>query len=73
MGEQFIQTKEILQEYLNKKKQYKFVLAGTGSYSPSVMTSQLHLLQRNDFNFDPDFLIAIIDQTDIGDELLTKI
>ena len=57
-----------LQEYLNKKKQYKFVLAGTGSYSPSIMTSQLHLL-RNDFNFDPDFLIAIIDQTDIGDEL----
>ena len=32
------------------------------------MTSQLHIL-RNDFNFDPDFLIAIIDQTDIGDEL----
>ena len=32
------------------------------------MTSQLHLL-RNDFNFNPEFLIAIIDQTDIGDEL----
>ena len=32
------------------------------------MTSQLNLL-RNDFNFNPDFLIAIIDQTDIGDEL----
>ena len=32
------------------------------------MTSQLNLL-RNDFNFNPDFLIAVIDQTDIGDEL----
>ena len=57
-----------LQEYLNQQKQYKFVLAGTGSYSPSLMTSQLNLL-RNDFNFNPDFLIAVIDQTDIGDEL----
>ena len=69
-AEQFRSKKsqKYLQEYLNNKKQYKFVLAGTGSYSPSIMTSQLHLL-RNDFNFDPDFLIAIIDQTDIGDEL----
>ncbi len=61
-------SKRYLQEFLKKKKQYKFILAGTGSYSPSIMTSQLYLL-RNDFNFDPDFLIAIIDQTDIGDEL----
>ena len=61
-------SQKYLQKFLNKQKQYKFVLAGTGSYSPSVMTSQLYLL-RNDFNFNPDFLIAIIDQTDIGDEL----
>ena len=61
-------SQKYLQKYLSKHKQYKFILAGTGSYSPSVMTSQLHLL-RNDFNFNPDFLIAIIDQTDIGDEL----
>ena len=69
-AEQFRSKKsqKYLQEYLNQQKQYKFVLAGTGSYSPSVMTSQLNLL-RNDFNFNPDFLIAIIDQTDIGDEL----
>ena len=69
-AEQFRSRKsqKYLQKYLNQKKQYKFVLAGTGSYSPSVMTSQLNLL-RKDFNFDPDFLIAIIDQTDIGDEL----
>ena len=61
-------SRRYLKEFLNQHKQYKFILAGTGSYSPSVMTSQLNLL-RNDFNFDPDFLIAIIDQTDIGDEL----
>ena len=69
-AEQFRSKKsqKYLQEYLNQQKQYKFVLAGTGSYSPSVMTSQLNLL-RNDFNFNPDFLIAVIDQTDIGDEL----
>lgn len=69
-AEQFRSKKsqKYLQEYLNQQKQYNFVLAGTGSYSPSVMTSQLNLL-RNDFNFNPDFLIAVIDQTDIGDEL----
>ena len=55
-------------KFLSSQKDFSFVLAGTGSYSPSIMTSQLHLL-RNDFNFNPEFLIAIIDQTDIGDEL----
>ena len=69
-AEQFKSKKsqKYLQSYLSKQKQYKLILAGTGSYSPSIMTSQLHLL-RNDFNFNPDFLIALIDQTDIGDEL----
>ena len=61
-------SQKYLQKYLNQHKQYKFILAGTGSYSPSIMTSQLNLL-RNDFNFNPEYLIAIIDQTDIGDEL----
>ncbi len=61
-------SKKYLHKFLNKQKHYKFILAGTGSYSPSVMTSQLYLL-RNDFNFNPNFLITIIDQTDIGDEL----
>ena len=32
------------------------------------MTYQLHLLQ-NDFKFDSDFLITIVDQIDIEDEL----
>ena len=32
------------------------------------MTSQLFLL-RNDFGHNPEYLIAIIDQTDIGDEI----
>ena len=32
------------------------------------MTSQLYLL-RNDFGHNPKYLVAIIDQTDIGDEI----
>ncbi len=62
-------SKEYLFNYLKKKKQqHKFILAGTGSYSPSIMTSQLFLL-RNDFGHNPEYLIAVIDQTDLGDEI----
>ena len=57
-----------ISNYINKQGNYKFILAGTGSYSPSIMTSQLNLL-RNEFYIDPNYIIAIIDQTDIGDEL----
>ena len=32
---------KIFTRILNNKKQYKFVLAGTGSYSPSIMTINL--------------------------------
>ena len=48
-----------LKEYINQQKLYKLVLAGTGSYSPSVMTSQLNLL-RNDFNFNLSFRIILL-------------
>ena len=41
--------------------------AGTGSYSPSVMSIQLEILEK-DFKIMPDILIAYIDQTDFGDE-----
>ena len=61
-------SKEYLFNHLKKKKQHRFILAGTGSYSPSIMTSQLFLL-RNDFGHNPEYLVAIIDQTDIGDEI----
>ncbi len=61
-------SKEYLINYQKKKKQHRFILAGTGSYSPSIMTSQLFLL-RNDFGHNPEYLVAIIDQTDIGDEI----
>jgi len=40
---------------------------GTGSYSPSLMSVQLEVLE-NDFNIKPNFVIAYIDQTDLGDE-----
>ncbi len=45
-----------------------FVVGGTASYAPSPMAVQYRLL-RKDFNVDPSVVVAIIDQTDIGDEL----
>ena len=42
--------------------------SGITSFSPSAMTSQLDILQR-EFEIIPNIIIAIIDQTDIGDEL----
>jgi hypothetical protein len=43
-------------------------IAGTGSYSPSPMTAQLDLLVER-FGLRPRLVVAIIDQTDIGDEV----
>ena len=59
---------EYLTDFLKKNTNIKLILAGTGSYSPCIMTAQLNLL-RNEFNFRSDYIIAVIDQTDIGDEL----
>lgn len=42
--------------------------SGVDSYSPSPMTSQLYILEK-EFNITPSIIIAIIDQTDLGDEL----
>ena len=61
-------SKEYLKRFVQKNSQHKMILAGTGSYSPSIMTSQLFLL-RNNFGYNPEILVAVIDQTDIGDEL----
>jgi len=60
-------TKEKLEAY-SKKMKYQFIHAGASSYSPSLMASQLNKIRR-DFDLDPDYIIAVIDQTDIGDEL----
>ena len=48
-------------------KKIHFINSGTASYSPSLMSIQLDVLEK-DFGIIPDILIAYIDQTDIGDE-----
>ena len=46
----------------------QFLLAGTSSYSPSLMSAQLNVI-RSQFGETPETIIAIIDQTDLGDEI----
>jgi len=46
----------------------QFILAGNSSYSFSPLTAQLTKL-RDEFNIYPDFIILVVDHTDIGDEL----
>lgn len=41
---------------------------GITSFSPSAMTSQLNILNK-EYSIDPNIIIAIVDQSDIGDEL----
>ena len=53
---------------ISKEKQVGLINAGISSYSPSPMMSQLYILKK-EFNIKPSIIIAIIDQTDIGDEL----
>ena len=50
-----------------KIKKIGVINAGTGSYSPSLMSVQLEVLEK-DFGIKPNILIAYIDQTDLGDE-----
>lgn len=66
--EQLTQEKEN-SEYLLKNFQNKFgiISAGITSYSPSLLNLQYKILE-SDFELKPEFLIAYIDQTDIGDE-----
>ncbi|MFP6640965.1 MAG: hypothetical protein VCC04_12035, partial [Myxococcota bacterium] len=49
-------------------RQVGLINAGTTSYAPSAMTVQIRKL-RDRFQIRPTHVIAIIDQTDIGDEL----
>ena len=51
-----------------KKNGVGLISAGIASYSPSVMSLQLDVLEE-DFNIYPDILVAYIDPTDIGDEI----
>jgi hypothetical protein len=64
-------NKKTIFEYLkntSKKKNVGLINAGISSYSPSPMSVQLFIL-RKDFKLNPTTIIAIIDQTDIGDEI----
>ena len=51
-----------------KKRDIGVINAGTGSYSPSLMSVQIEILEK-DFKIFPNILVAYIDQTDFGDEV----
>ena len=61
--ENFFQLKDY-----SKKNKVGIINAGITSFSPSAMTSQLYILKK-EFKIEPNIIIAIIDQTDVGDEL----
>ena len=46
----------------------ELIVAGITSFSPSVMQAQYRLL-RQDFGINPQVVVGVFDQTDIGDEL----
>ena len=56
-----------LSEYANKFN-LGIINSGMGSYSISAMTVQLDIFE-NKLNIRPSIIIAIIDQSDLGDEL----
>ena len=69
-GDSWAEAARMNEEYLlkfSKKKNWGLILGGISSYSPSPMSLQLDIL-RQDFYIRPSVVIAIIDQTDIGDE-----
>ena len=57
---------ELVKKFANNKK-INFINGGIASYSPSLMSLQLDVLE-NDFQILPNIVIAYIDQTDLGDE-----
>ncbi len=70
-GDSWAEAAKYSQNFLKKfsaRKSFGMVLGGVKSYSPSPMTLQLEIL-REDFAIHPSIIVAIIDQTDIGDEL----
>ena len=58
---------KLIQNFKSKKK-IGFVNGGVGSYSPSLMSVQLDVLEQ-DFKIFPNIVIAYINQEDIGDEI----
>ena len=50
-----------------EKNNFGFINAGISSFSPSLMKLQLDILIQ-DFDIKPNIIIAIIDQSDLGDE-----
>ena len=60
-----ISTK-LVQKFKSKKK-VGFINAGIGSYSPSLMSLQLDILEE-DFKIFPNIIISYIDLTDFEDE-----
>ena len=60
-----ISTK-LVQKFKSKKK-VGFINAGISSYSPSLMSLQLDILEE-DFQIFPNIVISYIDTTDLGDE-----
>jgi len=56
-----------LEQFADRHK-IKFVNGGVASYSPSLMAIQYRIL-RDHFQINPKVVVALIDQTDIADEL----
>lgn len=67
-GEQFVTSSQTSEKFSNLDNEFSVYIAGTSSYSPSLMSAQLNLL-RNEFDLSPALIVSIVDQTDIGDEL----
>jgi len=69
-AEQFLDSPQTFQylSTLARTSSMGLVIAGVSSYAPSPMTMQLRIL-RNDFHIHPNTIIAVIDQTDVGDEI----
>jgi len=65
VDDNFISVKLVQQ--FKSQKEVGFINAGTGSYSPSLMSLQLDVLEE-EFKIFPNVIISYIDQTDIGDE-----
>lgn len=57
-----------LMEIISKDNNFGLINSGNSSYSPSAMLVQYKILKK-DFKINPEYIITIIDQTDIGDEL----
>ncbi len=70
-SEALILSEKPINSYLKnygEKNKIGILNAGQSSYSLSPMTVQLDIFE-NEFKIKPSIIIAIIDQTDIGDEL----